>query len=346
VQTRAVPSRSQSGRKSALPTRLLGLLAIGLLVACSTAPASAPASQPAGAAKPAQPASGASGQAAAPVARAPEQVSLRLDFLPWGPHPPFFLALERGYYAAEGIEVNIQDGRGSPVTVQTVGSGSDQFGLAAVSSTALGIGEGIPVRSVAVVTNRNTFGFIYDESAPMRAPVDFYGKTVLTLASGPEFAMIQATYQKNGLDHNRVQLRNVDAAAKYSTYSGGTADAVVGPIPIMPVVQPRRPSRAMPFADFGLNVQDYSVFTNLDTLNNKPQVVGGFVRASIKGWEEARSDPAAATQALLKYRPDANAELIQPQLVLMMDYLFSSRTAGRAIGWSSEEDWRDALQVL
>ena len=63
-------------------------------------------------------------------ARADDQVSLRLDWVPVGFHAPFFLALDRGYYKAEKLDVTIGDGKGSANTVQLIGSGADTFGWA------------------------------------------------------------------------------------------------------------------------------------------------------------------------------------------------------------------------
>ncbi len=72
--------------------------------------------------------------AAAPLAVAQDKVSLRLNWYLGGLHVPFYYGKDKGYYAAEGIDLTINEGRGSANTVQVVAAGSDTFGLADSSS--------------------------------------------------------------------------------------------------------------------------------------------------------------------------------------------------------------------
>lgn len=324
--------------------------ALGLLAACQQAPAAAPTTAAKPTTAPAAQATAAPQPAAAasPAAqpKSLEKITLRTDFLPWGAHSAFYLALERGYYAAEGLDVTIADGRGSPVTVQTVGGGTDPIGFAAMSATALGIGEGLPVRSVAMFTNRNAYGIVFDEKADYKSLADFYGKRVIIIASGPELAQTQAVFRINGLDEKQVQFTNVEAASKWTLYAGGQGDAVVGPVPFSAAIQPKRPSKVLYFADFGLNLQDYNLFANTDFIKTNPTRVAAFVRASAKGWQDAQKDAKAAAEALVKRRTDTDLNAILGQTELQLKFLFSKRTQGKPIGWASDEDWKDGLAIL
>ena len=74
--------------------------------------------------------------------RAQDKVSLRLNWYLGGLHVPFYYGKERGFYAAEGIDLTINEGRGSANTVQVVAAGSDTFGLADSSSVVADRREG------------------------------------------------------------------------------------------------------------------------------------------------------------------------------------------------------------
>src|SRR5579872_7057368 len=78
-----------------------------------------------------------------------EPATLRLDWLASGYHVPFFLALERGYYRDQGIDLQIFDGKGSTTTIQVVASGTDTFGAANLTTMTLGIARGLPLVAVA-----------------------------------------------------------------------------------------------------------------------------------------------------------------------------------------------------
>src|SRR5438046_4058995 len=108
--------------------------------------------------------------AAAPFAHADDKVSLRLNWYLGGLHVPFYYGKERGFYSAEGIDLTINEGRGSANTVQAVAAGSDTFGLADSSSVILTASKGADVKSVMSLLNSTGFAVISLASAGIRSP--------------------------------------------------------------------------------------------------------------------------------------------------------------------------------
>ena len=90
---------------------------------------------------------------AATPAFAQDKVSFRLNWYLGGLHVPFYYGKERGFYAAEGIDLTINEGRGSANTVQVVAAGSDTFGLADSSSVVLTAAKGADIKSVMSLLN-------------------------------------------------------------------------------------------------------------------------------------------------------------------------------------------------
>jgi NitT/TauT family transport system substrate-binding protein len=66
--------------------------------------------------------------------KASDKAVLLLNWYVYSEHAPFFLGLERGFFSHEGIELQIQEGRGSVPTVQAVANGTADFGYADVAS--------------------------------------------------------------------------------------------------------------------------------------------------------------------------------------------------------------------
>src|ERR1044072_7093730 len=89
----------------------------------------------------------------ATFAAAQDAVSLRLNWYLGGLHVPFYYGKDKGYYAAEGIDLTINEGRGSANTVQVVAAGSDTFGLADSSSVILTAAKGADIKSVMSLLN-------------------------------------------------------------------------------------------------------------------------------------------------------------------------------------------------
>src|SRR3989442_15904028 len=86
---------------------------------------------------------------AASFAHAEDKVSLRLNWYLGGVHVPFYYGKDKGYYAAEGIDLTINEGRGSANTVQGVAPGSGTFGLAHSPSPTPTPPKGAAVKSGA-----------------------------------------------------------------------------------------------------------------------------------------------------------------------------------------------------
>ena len=109
-------------------------------------------------------------------ALANDQVTLRLDWTIEGFHLPFIWALDKGYYAAEGIDAKIFEGRGSGNVAQLVGAKTDTFGEADASRTALARGQGAPLKVVAAFIQRSEGHDRVLRSSGINKPEDLIGK--------------------------------------------------------------------------------------------------------------------------------------------------------------------------
>lgn len=277
----------------------------------------------------------------------PVKVSFRTDFLPSGTQAGFYLALEKGYYRGAGLDVSIGDGRGSGVTAQAVGAGSDDFGFAATSAVVAAIAQGIPLKSVAMITNKGSYGAFIDKKLGVTKLDGLYGKKILIVAGSPDSFLTKAVFVKNKLDGTKYTEQAVDASAKVTSYVQGLGDAMVTTIPYGNFsVQKGRPSDVIAFSDNNLAVLDFGIITNQTMLDTHADVVKKFVEASLKGWQDAQSDPAAAAKALVKNRPDVPLDLATDQITLQVKFLFSDRTKGKPIGCASADDWKDSLALL
>ena len=115
-------------------------------------------------------------------AAAQEKATLRLNWLLYGFHTPFHLGVERGYYKAEGIDLEINDGKGSASTVQVVGAKGDTFGLSDGASIINGITKGAPIKAVMGIMNTTPFAIIVREDSGIKTLKDLEGKTISATA--------------------------------------------------------------------------------------------------------------------------------------------------------------------
>jgi NitT/TauT family transport system substrate-binding protein len=107
---------------------------------------------------------------ASSLSLAQDKVSLRLNWYLGGLHVPFYYGKDKGYYAAEGIDLTINEGRGSANTVQVVAAGSDTFGLADSSSVILTASKGADIKSVMSLLNTTGFSVVSLAEAGIKSP--------------------------------------------------------------------------------------------------------------------------------------------------------------------------------
>jgi NitT/TauT family transport system substrate-binding protein len=284
---------------------------------------------------------------ASTLAVAQDKVSLRLNWYLGGLHVPFYYGKDKGIYAAEGIDLTINEGRGSANTVQVVAAGSDTFGLADSSSVILTASKGADVKSVMSLLNTTGFSVVSLAEAAIKTPKDLEGKKVAVTAGDPLGQLLQAVCKANSVDCNKVTLVQVDPAAKVVTVLEKKTDALLGGVDdqFFLIKYKGATPVAMRYADFGANIVGMTIMTSGETLKKNPDLVKRFVRATAKSWEEAKKNPGAAVDAAMKAKPDLNRQSTLDQLMVDIELLDSRNSKGR-IGWGAQADWDQTLAIL
>ena len=278
---------------------------------------------------------------------AQDKVSFRLNWYLGGLHVPFYYGKDKGYYAAEGIDLTINEGRGSANTVQVVAAGSDTFGLADSSSVVLTASKGADVKSVMSLLNTTGFSVVSLAEAPIRTPKDLEGKKVAVTPGDPLGQLLQAVCKANNVDCGKVSMVQVDPAAKVVTVLEKKTDGLLGGADDQYFLIKYKGANpvAMRYADWGANIVGMMIMTSGDTIKKNPDLVKRFVRASVKSWEETKKNPGAAVDAAMKAKPDLNRQSTLEQLMVDIDLLDSPNSKGR-IGWGAQADWDQTIDLL
>jgi NitT/TauT family transport system substrate-binding protein len=286
--------------------------------------------------------------AAGVPAHAADEVSLRFNWYLGGLHTPFYLGKERGYYSAEGIDITLNEGRGSANTVQVVAAGSDTFGMADAGSLMLVAAKGGDVKAVMSLLNTSGFAVISLAENGIKQPRDLEGKRLAVTAGDALTQLFPAVVKSNKLDMSKIILVQVDPASKVVSVLEKKADALLGGIDDQYFLIKYKNFNpvGMRFADTGANTVGITIVATNETIGKKPDLVRRFVRATQRSWEAARSDPDAAVAAALKVKPDLNAQSTKDQLLMDLSLLDSPATKGKPLGWGAESDWEATKALL
>jgi NitT/TauT family transport system substrate-binding protein len=276
-------------------------------------------------------------------------LSVRLDWLSSGFHAPFHLAAEKGWFKKAGLDVTIQPGTGSVTTVQLVGAGQFDVGFAALSSMAFARSKGVPVISIAGFFRKGDLALLVPMDSPIKTPADLKGKKFVTTPGSLEAPFLDPFFSKGGLKRDEVELLNVDASAKMSTYLSGTNDGVFSSTAYTLALVRKRAARPVLFADFGLNLPGFGLVVSEAKLKQKGEalkalasIVAGAWAYILAGHEEE------AVQAMMKAREQErlNPEYMRGQLKDSLPFLFTPATEKQPIGVQSEADWAAAISLL
>jgi NitT/TauT family transport system substrate-binding protein len=291
----------------------------------------------------------ASATAGPTAAFAADSIAVRLEWFTNDNHLPLFLAQERGWFKAADLDVTIEDGNGSTTTVQMLGNGQYDIGMASLSTMAIGRASGLAVTSIAGI-NSNDIGLLVPVESSATKPSDLAGKRVLVTPSSFEGALVESFFRDNGVPSDKITFENVAPNVKLSQYIAGQGDAVISTIPYMaPLVAGKRTSKGILFSDFGYPLPSYGLIASTKTLKAKGEAVKRFVSIVSASWEyilDGHVDEAVA--ATLKARPTGQVtgpELTE-EVVAVRPFFGTPTTKGQPIGTQSLADWQTTLALM
>jgi NitT/TauT family transport system substrate-binding protein len=233
---------------------------------------------------------------------------LLLNWYVYSEHAPFFLGLERGFFAQEGIDLQIQEGRGSAPTVQAVAAGTADFGYADVGSVIKAASQGAPVVTTGVLLQKSPMALIGLTERNIRTPADMRGKTV-ALSPGDSVSLIwPLLLKKMGLKEGDLTIVSGDPQTKLNAVINGRADLMLGYLMDQNLrIQKAtgKPVSTIPFSDFGVNLISSCIVVSQQTLARDPELARRFMKAATRAAEATERDPEAAIDALLKAYPKA-----------------------------------------
>lgn len=288
--------------------------------------------------------------AAAPPAGGgePARVTYVMSWAPDARWAGEFLAKERGYYRAEGLEVNFTHQRGSLASLQQVGAGAAEFGSPDGGDVIFAREKGVPVRSVVLTARHTGIAFMSLKEANITRPEDLPGKKVGVQRASATWVGFQALMAKHGIDVEK--LEKIEAAF-------GLEVLLLKKVDIRPVMLFNEyvlaqhkgiPVNVMWLPDFGIRLVGKTISTNEKTIKERPQVVQGFVNASLRGMQEAIQDRKAAMDALLKNVPDLDRAYQEKVWNMLADKIMGVQdaTRERPFGYNDPELFRSTIEVL
>ena len=300
-------------------------------------------------------AAGLAASGTAPRAATLVPASLRMDWALSGYQLPFYWAKEKGFYAAEGIDLAIKDGAGSAKAVQLVSAKEDTFGLADAMVTVNSVAKGMAVKSLLVVVQEGGSAIVSWAAKPMRSPQEMVGRSIA--AAADQKPLIELLLAVNKVPLDKVAVRVVSMQARNTVFYQHQVDGIVSVVigsPMDMIVAAREgkgePVHLMPFSDFGIRNMATGAVVHDDTIAQKPDLVRGFTRASLKAMaeiaNEAAADEATDIAMRLSGAPANRRESVKLQWIATLPRLRTRFSQDKPLGWTAAEDWDACIDLL
>jgi NitT/TauT family transport system substrate-binding protein len=263
------------------------------------------------------------------------KVTLQADWYPQPEHGGFYTALAKGYYRDEGLDLSIQPGGPYVSVEQQVASGAAQFGMGSSDQVLEGVADGQPIIAVAATMQRDPQGIMVRKDSPVHSFADLDGRTVAIKTGSTWFEFVVKRFQLSRVHEipAMMNVANFVANPDYIQQAFATSEPFFAH-------QAGIETRVLLTSDAGYN--PYRVmFTTQPYLQQHPEIVQKFVRASLKGWKDYLSDPAPAHATIVKLNPALNPEWMQFSWQQLRDghFVAGDDPSGALIGQMEAGRW-------
>jgi len=241
-------------------------------------------------------------------ASAQTAIKFTLDWVFQGPTSPFLVALEKGYYKAEGLDVAMDPGQGSAGAMQRVASGAYQLGFADVNSLIEynAKNPGKEILCVFMAYDFPPFGVYALKKSGIAKPKDLEGKKLGAPVFDASFRLFPAFAKKNGIA--KWEHINLTPQLREQSLVQGTVDFISGHYFSSMLDLKARGVKfedivAMRYVDYGMDVYGNGIIVSSELAASNPKAVEGFIRATVKGWKDVVADPKAGIAAAKRRDP-------------------------------------------
>ncbi|MBT8154995.1 ABC transporter substrate-binding protein [Epibacterium ulvae] len=253
------------------------------------------------------------------------------------------MADKLGYFAEEGLELEIVPGGPNIDGVASVASGANNFGsISSSPSLMLARSAGLPIRCVAAGFQQHPFTYFSLTGNPIREPQDMIGKTIGT--QGTAQILLRALLAKNGISEDDVEV--VVMGGDMAALMSGQVDAVTGwqtNVGALSVLGDERVD--MMLWDAGIQLYANPYYTTDAVLDSDGDKITAAIRAVARGWGAVYADPAAGVDALVERYPNLDIDSEMKAVDLVMGFSFNDKTAANGWGQMTAENWQSQIDI-
>jgi ABC-type nitrate/sulfonate/bicarbonate transport system substrate-binding protein len=276
---------------------------------------------------------------------------LSLDWVPNTNHTGFYVALDKGWYAEQGIDLEIQVPSDPAAALKQVAAGNTEFGVSFQEEVTIARANDIPVVSIAAIIQHNSSAFAALKSSGIKTAADFEGKRYASYGLPIERPVLEGLMRCAGADAGKVEFVDVGFDA-FPALVAGRVDLAWIFLGWDGVQAQLKGVELASVPLYGSCVPDYYtpvIIAGEKTLAKRGDLARRFLAATVRGYEYAAKNPEESADILLKHSPESDPKLVKAsQLWLSPRYQDDAPRWGvqKAEVWSMFANWLYERKLL
>ncbi len=270
------------------------------------------------------------------TASALQNITVSLDFRPFGRHAGWFVALDKGYYKAAGLNVSIIPSTGTAQAIQSVESGAAQFAFTDVAAVvAARANSGSNSKIIAMIYQKAPYAlFSLKSGANLTEPKQLVGAEIGEGAGSFTSKVIDAFMLQHKLDPKTVKYTQIDPAVRINMLVTKKVPIIVNYVLQQPGIEKALGDDAVTFlmADHGLKLYSNGIVARADFLNAHPDWARAFVEATLKGYAETFRDPEAAVDIVMKYQKALSRDISLKEIAIVKSLVLGPDARAHGLG--------------
>ncbi len=286
-------------------------------------------------------------------AKAADTVQYNLSWLPQGSQSGIFIAIEKGYYAAQNLEVKLVRGYGGLRTTNEIDQGLFEFGYGNPLGVILNRSKGGKTKMVGSINDRYPAGLCFvKERHQIREPANLKGLTAGGAPGSPVQAMLPIWLKNNGVNPADVKLLQMEPGVLDASLIQGKIDLAecwLGSN--RPILESMAKMAGVTidwieYRKYGLDIYGSGLVTSEKIIRERPDLVRRFVQATYRGYEYANKNPEEAGDAILKHFPTLDRAITLQQVRETAAFIVGPYTPERGLGWMDAKKMERTREFL
>ena len=277
-----------------------------------------------------------------------EKVDFLLNWKITGDHAPYYVAQKFGWFAEEGLDVNIIVGQGSGYSVQSIDSNKADIAISDAPVPITNREKGANVKIIGIIFDKHPNCSFFWKDSGITKPQDLAGKTIAVPATDGHKLMWPAFAKQIGVDPASVTFVNIEPAAKVSALASRNADVAFELYTGKPFMEKAIPADKLGYfiwADYGFNAYAHSYITSDETIAKNPEMLKKFLKVVYRAWDYTLQHPEESIDILSEYHPINKADYVA-NLKVVMEFFKTDRYKNKGIGYIDPTRIRETYNLV